>query len=62
MALALVPLFYSDLLPRAARDWGRAVHLKTVGYAFVFVANLVLLVVYQTRTRPVSTWTKSDSR
>ncbi len=44
------------------KDWARAFHLKTVGYAYVFPTNLVLLLVYQTRTRPVSTWTKSESR
>ena len=62
IALALVPLFYSDLVPRAAQEWARAFHLKTVGYAYLFVVNLLLLLFYQTRTRPVSTWTKSDSR
>jgi hypothetical protein len=62
VALALVPVFYSDLMPSVAQDWARAFHLKTVGYTFVFLANLVMLVVYQARTRPVSTWTKSDCR
>jgi hypothetical protein len=43
LALALVPVFYSDLPPTAFQAWARAVHLKTVGYAYVFVVNLLLL-------------------
>lgn len=54
LALALVPVFYSDLAPRPAQDWARAVHLKTAGYLYVFVMNLWLLRGYQKRTRPVS--------
>ena len=37
-ALALVPLFYSDLVPRAWNLWAEAVHLKTVGYLWTAAA------------------------
>jgi hypothetical protein len=43
LAFALVPLFYSSLPPAASQAWARAVHLKTVGYAYVFLVNLLLL-------------------
>jgi hypothetical protein len=62
LALALVPVFYSDMAPPMAQDWALGVHLKTVGYAYVFLANVLLMRDYQKRARPVSTWTKSDSR
>jgi hypothetical protein len=54
LALALVPLFYTDLVPSAAERWARSVHLKTAGYLYVFVMNLGLALAYQERTRPVS--------
>jgi hypothetical protein len=54
LALALVPLFYTDLVPRAAEGWARSVHLKTAGYLYLFVVNLGLALAYQARTRPVS--------
>ena len=42
LAIALVGLGYSDLVPAAARAWARASHLKTVGYLYVLGVNLEL--------------------
>jgi hypothetical protein len=47
VALALVPLAYSNLAPPALEEWARSVHLKTVGYAYVFLLNLWLLREYK---------------
>ncbi|MBN1224325.1 MAG: DUF2029 domain-containing protein [Candidatus Aminicenantes bacterium] len=35
MSLLLIPVFYSDIVPRAWLLWARAFHLKTVGYIFL---------------------------
>jgi hypothetical protein len=42
-ALALVPLFYSDLVPRAWNLWAEAVHLKTIGYLWTAAACCFLM-------------------
>jgi hypothetical protein len=54
VALALVPLFYTDLVPSAAERWARSAHLKTAGYLYLFVMSVGLALAYQARTRPVS--------
>jgi len=36
-SLLLIPVFYSDIVPRAWLLWARGFHLKTVGYAFLTV-------------------------
>ena len=46
-ALALVPLFYIDAVPRAWGEWARGFHLKTVGYAFVAAVNVYLFSCYE---------------
>jgi hypothetical protein len=42
-ALALVPLLYSDLVPKAWNVWAQAVNLKTVGYVWTAAACLYLV-------------------
>lgn len=42
-ALALIPLFYSDLVPNAWLLWARGFHLKTVGYLFVAIVLGVIV-------------------
>jgi len=37
IALVLVPLFYSDLVPNDWGEWARAFHLKTIGYLYISV-------------------------
>jgi hypothetical protein len=37
MSLLLIPMFYSDIVPRAWLLWARSFHLKTVGYIFLSV-------------------------
>jgi len=37
LALVLVPLFYSDLVPASWNLWARNFHLKTVGYLYLSV-------------------------
>ena len=37
IALMLVPIFYSDLVPNNWGEWARAFHLKTIGYLYVSV-------------------------
>jgi hypothetical protein len=44
--LALVPLFYSDLVPRAWNLWAEAAHLKTVGYLWAAAALMHLVLKY----------------
>jgi len=39
LSLILIPLFYSDLVPRAWTLWARGFHLKTVGYILVMLVN-----------------------
>ena len=45
-ALTLVPLFYSDLVPRAWNLWAQSVNLKTVGYVWTAAACAHLLFKY----------------
>jgi hypothetical protein len=45
-ALTLVPLFYSDLVPRVWNVWAQAVNLKTVGYVWTAAACLYLVFKY----------------
>lgn len=45
-ALALVPLFYSDLVPRAWNVWAEAAHLKTLGYLWVAAGLIHLACIY----------------
>jgi len=51
-ALALVPLLYSDLVPKAWNVWAQAVNLKTVGY--VWTAAACLYLVFKHRREPAS--------
>ncbi len=51
-ALALVPLFYSDLVPKAWNVWAQAVNLKTVGY--IWTAAACLYLVFKYRRQPAS--------
>ena len=39
----MVPLFYSDLVPKAWNVWAQAVNLKTVGYIWTAAACLYLV-------------------
>jgi hypothetical protein len=37
VALLLIPIFYSDLVPKNWGEWARGFHLKTIGYFYVAV-------------------------
>jgi hypothetical protein len=37
VALILIPIFYSDLVPKDWGEWTRDFHLKTIGYFYVMV-------------------------
>jgi len=37
LALLLIPVFYSDLVPRSWSWWARGFHLKTVGYVYISI-------------------------
>jgi hypothetical protein len=37
LALLLIPVFYSDLVPKAWSLWARGFHLKTVGYVYISI-------------------------
>jgi hypothetical protein len=37
LALLLIPVFYSDLVPRSWSWWARGFHLKTVGYIYISI-------------------------
>jgi hypothetical protein len=43
LALVLVPLFYSDLVPTGWSLWARNFHLKTLGYLYLSVAVSILI-------------------
>lgn len=43
LALVLVPLFYSDLVPTDWSLWARNFHLKTLGYLYLSVAVSILI-------------------
>jgi hypothetical protein len=49
VALASIPIFYSDLVPKSWSQWGRAFHLKTVGYIFVAFVNIHILYKWNRR-------------
>lgn len=46
LALVLVPLFYSDLMPSSWSHWARSFHLKTVGYLYLSVVVSFLIYRY----------------
>ena len=46
VALVLIPLFYSDLVPNDWGEWARAFHLKTIGYLYV---SVVLAFIFRRR-------------
>jgi hypothetical protein len=46
-SLCLVPLFYSDLVPKAWNVWAQAVNLKTVGYVWTAAACLWLVIRHE---------------
>jgi hypothetical protein len=37
LALLLIPLFYSDIVPKSWSFWARSFHLKTVGYVYISI-------------------------
>ncbi len=37
LALLLIPVFYSDLVPKVWSSWARGFHLKTVGYVYISI-------------------------
>jgi hypothetical protein len=37
LALLLIPVFYSDLVPKFLSSWARGFHLKTVGYVYIAI-------------------------
>jgi hypothetical protein len=37
LALLLIPLFYSDMVPKSWSLWARGFHLKTVGYVYISI-------------------------
>lgn len=49
-SLALVPIFYSDLVPRAWNVWAQAWNLKTVGYVWTAAACLFLVIRHARRS------------
>jgi hypothetical protein len=49
-SLALVPLFYSDLVPRSWNLWAQASNLKTIGYLWTAGACLWILIRYFRRS------------
>lgn len=42
LALVLVPLFYSDLIPSSWSLWARNFHLKTLGYLYLSIVICIL--------------------
>jgi hypothetical protein len=50
-ALALIPLFYSDLVPGGWNIWAESIHLKTVGYFWLAAACLHLFGKHHTQAR-----------
>lgn len=46
LALLLIPLFYSDLVPRSWSLWSRSFHLKTVGYVYISIVIGFLFAKY----------------
>ncbi len=46
IALMLIPVFYSDLVPNHWGEWARAFHLKTIGYLYV---SIVLGFIFRRR-------------
>jgi hypothetical protein len=65
IALMLVPISYSDLVPDVMEQWARAFHLKTVGYIFVAaVLGLILGSRYRGRgqaSSPLADLSESES-
>jgi len=53
-SLVLVPLFYSDLVPRAWNLWAQAVNLKTVGYVWTAAVCIPLAFDYMWKSGSVA--------
>lgn len=54
LSLILIPLFHSDLVPRAWAQWGRGFRIKTVGYIFVTLVNTWIFIQLFRKTRTES--------
>jgi hypothetical protein len=52
LALALVPLFYSDLVPASLSLWARNFHLKTIGYLYLSIVLIILFYRHSKRNEP----------
>ena len=51
LALLLIPLFYSDLVPKTWSLWARDFHLKTIGYVYVsIVIGFLFAKQYKSRS------------
>jgi hypothetical protein len=46
LAMLLIPVFYSDLVPRSWSWWARGFHLKTVGYIYISIVIGFLFAKY----------------
>ncbi len=50
-ALILIPIFYSDLVPRNWNFWAESMHLKTVGYLWTGAVCLHLFIKHRAQAR-----------
>jgi hypothetical protein len=61
IALILVPVFYSDLVPKDWSEWARGFHLKSVGYVYVLaVTSLIFYQRYRVTGQPAGGGDGSD--